>query len=76
MLGGGGACRVYLLRVQLSPSEENAVGVSLGTLGEGTGQSGWKAREGARRGAMGAGAVGGIAVTLKKIWESVWMAAN
>ena len=56
--------------------EGNAVGVSLGTLGKGAGKSGWKATAGAGRGAMGAGAVGGIVVTLEKVRESVWMAAD
>ena len=42
----------------------NAVGVSLGTLGEGAGKSGWKATAGAGCGAVGAGAVGGIVVTV------------
>ena len=54
----------------------NSVVVSLGTLVEGAGQSGWKATAGAKRGAMGAGAVGVISVTLEKMQESVWMAAN
>ena len=54
----------------------NEVGVSAGTLGEGAGQSGWKTTAGAGRGALGAGAVGGLAVTLEKIGESVWMAEN
>ena len=49
----------------------NAVGVSLVTLGEGEGQSGWKTTSGAGRGAMGAGAIGGLAVTLEKMQESV-----
>ena len=42
----------------------NAVGVSLGTLGEGAGQYGWKTIAGAGRGAMGAEYDGGLAVTL------------
>ena len=54
----------------------SAVGGSLGTLGEGAGQSGWKATGGAGHGAMEAGDVGGIAVKLEKIRESVWMATN
>ena len=54
----------------------NAFVVSSGTLGEGAGQSGWKKTAGAGRGGMGAGAVGGLAVTLEKMRESVWMAAN
>ena len=54
----------------------NAVGVSSGTLGEGAGRSGWKATAGVGRSALGAGAVGGLAVTLEKTRESVWIAAN
>ena len=54
----------------------NAVWVSLGTLREGAVQSSWKATAGVGRGDMGAGAVGGMAVTLEKMWEIVWMAAN
>ena len=54
----------------------NVVGVRLGNLVEGAGQYGWKTTAGEGRGALRAGAVGGIAVTLEKMWESVWMAAN
>ena len=54
----------------------NAGGVSFGTLGEGTGQSGWNMTAGEGRGDFRAGAVGGLAVTLEKIWESVWMSEN
>ena len=54
----------------------NAVGVNLGTLREGARQSGCKTTAGEGRGALGAGYVGGLAVMLEKIWESVWMAAN
>ena len=54
----------------------NAVGVRSGTLGEGAGQYGWKTTAGTGSGAMGAGAVGGLAVTLEKMQESVWVAAN
>ena len=54
----------------------SAVGLSFGTLGEGAGQSGWNTTAGAGRGAFRAGAVGGLAVTLEKIQDSVWMAAN
>ena len=56
--------------------EERAVEGRLGTLGEGAGKSGWKATGGAGRGAMGAGAVGGMPVTLEKMRESAWMAEN
>ena len=54
----------------------NAVGVNSGTLGEGSGQSGWKMTAGAGCGALGAGSVGGPAVTLEKMRDSFWMAAN
>ena len=54
----------------------NAVGLSLGTLGEGAGQYGWKKTAGEGRGPLRSGAVGGLAVMLEKMRESVWMAAN
>ena len=54
----------------------NAVGLSFGTLGEGAGQSVWNTTAGEGRGALRAGAVGGLAVMLEKMRESVWMAAN
>ena len=54
----------------------NAVGVSFGILGEGAGKSVWIATAGAGRGDFRAGDVGGLAVTLEKMRESVWMAEN
>ena len=45
----------------------NTVGVSLGNLGEGAGQSGWNTTAGEGRGELKAGAVGGLAVTLEKM---------
>ena len=54
----------------------NAVGVSFGTLREGAGKSGWNTTAGEGRGALRAGAVGGLAVTLEKMRESVWTAEN
>ena len=54
----------------------NAVGVSLGTLREDAGQYGWKTTACEGRGSLRVGAVGGLAVTLGKMRESVWMAAN
>ena len=54
----------------------NAVEASFGTLGEGAGQSGWNTTAGEGCGALRAGAIGGLAVTLEKIWESVLMAKN
>ena len=44
----------------------NAAGVSLGTLGESAGQSGWEKTAGEGRGALRAGAVGGLAAKLEK----------
>ena len=54
----------------------NTVEVSLGTLGEGARKSGWNTTAGEGRGALRAGAARGLAVTLEKMWDSVWMAAN
>ena len=73
-LGGGlsGICDVGTM-VTLGG---NAVGIKFGTLGEGTGQSVWYTNAGKGCGAFRAGSVGGLAVTLDKMRESVWMAAN
>ena len=54
----------------------NAVRLSSGTLKEGAGRSGWKITAGVGRGTLGEGAVEGLAVTLEKMRESVWMATN
>ena len=54
----------------------NAVWVSFGTLGEGAGQSDWNTTTGEGRGALRAGAVGGLAVSLEKMREIVWVAEN
>ena len=54
----------------------NVVGVIFGTLGEGAGQSLWSTTTGEGRGAFRAGYIGVLAVTLEKMRESVWMAAN
>ena len=54
----------------------NAVGVSFGTLREGAGKSCWKTTAGEGRGALRAVAIVGLAVTLDKMPESIWMAAN
>ena len=45
----------------------NVGGVSVGTLGEGVGQSVWSTPAGEGCGAFRVGAVGGLAVTLEKI---------
>ena len=55
---------------------DNAVGVSVGTFGDGAGQSVWSVPAGEGRGAFGVGDVGGLAVTSEKMRESVWMSAN
>ena len=55
---------------------EISVGGRLGTLGDGAGKLGWTETVGARRGAIGAGAVGVMAMTLEKMRESNWMADN
>ena len=54
----------------------NIVGVSFGTLGEGVGQSVWSTPVGEGRSDFRVGAVGGLTVTLKKMRENAWMAAN
>ena len=61
--GWGGRLSVIFAAGTMVTLGGNAVGVSLVTLGEGSGQSGWKKTAGAGRGAIGAGAVGGLAVT-------------
>ena len=73
-LGGGfsGIC----VACTVVPLGGSAVGVSVGTLGEGVGQYGWHTTAGVGRGALGAGDFGGLAVTLEKTRESVWMAEN
>ena len=55
-LGGGllGMCAAGII----GTLGGNTVGVSLGTLGEGAGQSGWNTTAGEGRGALRAGAVG------------------
>ena len=54
----------------------NVVGVSFGTLGEGTGQSVWNTTVGEGRDAFRSGAVGRLALTLEKMRESFWITAN
>ena len=54
----------------------NAGGVSVGTLGNGAGQSVWIAPAGAGSGVFWVFAVGGFSLTLEKMRESVWMAEN
>ena len=54
----------------------NAGGVSVGTLGDGAGQSVWSAPAGASHGVFGVTAVGVFSVTFDKMSESVCMANN
>ena len=72
---GGGLSGVWVVGIMVTLSG-NAGGVSVGTLGDGAGQSVWSAPAGEGRGAFGLGAGGGLAVTLEKMRESVWMATN
>ena len=74
-MGGGGLSGIFDVGKMVNLGG-NAVGVSSGTLGDGAGKSVWKTTAGAGRGALGAGYVGGLAVTLEKMRESFWMAAN
>ena len=55
---------------------DNAGGVSVVTLGDGAGQYVWSAPAGVGRGVFGLTDVWGFSVTLEKMSESVWMAAN
>ena len=71
--GGGGGVFSAGTMVTLGV---NTVGASSGTLGEGAGQFCWKTTAGVGRGAMGAGSVGVLAVTLEKMREGVCMAEN
>ena len=73
-LGGGLLCvRFAVTMVTLG---DNAGGVSVGTLGDGAGQSVWSVPAGASRGVFGVTAVRGFSVSLEKMHESVCMAEN
>ena len=72
---GGGLLGIYVEGTMVTFSG-NAVWLSFGTLREGAGQSVWNTNAVEGRGALRAGAVGGLAVMLEKMRESVWMAAN
>ena len=74
--GFGGGLSGILVAGTMVTLGGNAGGVSLGTLGEVTGQYVWSTPAGEGCGAFGVGAVGGLAVTLVKMRESVWKAAN
>ena len=72
---GGGLLGICVTGTMVT-LDGNVVGVSFGTLKEGAGQSVWNTTAGKVHVAFRAGAVGGITVTLEKMQESVWMAAN
>ena len=72
---GGGLSGIWVAGTMVSLGV-NVGGVSFGTLGEGAGQSVWITSAGEGRGAFRVGAVWGLAVTLEKMQESVWMAEN
>ena len=72
---GGGLLGIFVAGTMVTLGG-NVVGVSFGTLGEGAGQSVWNTTAGEGRGAFIAGAFGGLTMTLEKMRESVWMAAN
>ena len=73
-LGGGLLC-VRFVGTMVTVSV-NACGVSVGTLGDGTGQSVWSAPAGASHSVFRVTAVGGFSVTFEKMRESVCMEAN
>ena len=72
---GGGLSGIWVA-VTMVTLGGNAGGVSISTLGDGAGQSVWSAPAGESRGVFGVTAVGGFSVTLEKMRDSVWMAAN
>ena len=73
-LGGGLSCvRFAGTKVTLGV---NASGLSVGTLGDGAGQSVWSAPTGASCGAVGVTAVGGFSVTFETMRASVCMVAR
>ena len=72
---GGGLLGIWVAGTMVTLGG-NLGGVSFGTLGEGMGQYVWSTPAGEGCGAFGVGAVGGLAVTLVKMRESVWKAAN
>ena len=72
---GGGFLGVRVAGTMVALGD-NSVGMSVVTLRDGVGQSVWSAPAGAGRGVFGVIAAGGLSVTLEKMRESVWMAAN
>ena len=73
-LGGGLSCVSFSGTMVTLGS--NAGGVSVGTLGDGAGQSVWSVPVGASRGVFGVTAVGGVSVTFENMRESVCISAN
>ena len=73
-LGGGllGMCAASIM----GTFSGNVVAVSLGTLREGVKYSGWNTTVGEGQVSLREGAFGGLAVTLEKMRENVWMAEN
>ena len=72
---GGGLSGIWVAGTMVTLGG-NAGEVSFGTLGEGMGQSVWSTPAGEVCGALMVGAVGGLIVTMEKMRESIWMAAN
>ena len=72
---GGGLSDIWFAGTMVTLGG-NTGGLSFGTLGEGALKSVRSTPAGEGRGAFVVGAVGGLAVTLEKMRESVWMAAN
>ena len=72
---GGGLSGIWVAGIIVTLGV-NVGGVIFGILGECAGQSVWSMPAGEGRGAFRVGDVGGLAVTLEKMRESVWMAAN
>ena len=72
---GVGLSDIWVAGTMVTLGDNTGV-VSVGTLGDGAGQYVWSAPAGAGRCVFGVIAVGGFSVTLEKMRESVWMAAN
>ena len=74
--GLGGVLSVFRVAGTMVTLGANAGWVSVGTLGDGVGQSVWSAPAGAGHSVFEVTAVGGFLVTLDKMRNSVWMVAN
>ena len=72
---GGGLSGIWVAGTMVTLSG-NVDGVSFGKLREGAGQSIWSTPAGEGRDTFRVGAVEGLAVTLDKMREIVWIAAN